>query len=273
MSRAPIGLFDSGVGGLSVYREVRRLLPHENLIYLADQAHVPYGPRSLEEIRRFAEGLTRFLVAREAKAVVVACNTASAAALKELRAAFPTLPFIGLEPAVKPAAEHSRTRTIGVIATPATFQGQLFASVVDRFAQDVRVVTQTCPGLVDEIERGNLDGPAVARILEPALAPLHEAGIDSLVLGCTHYPFVVPAIRRILGEAVEIVDPAPAIARQVQRVLGERGLLNPSRDAGSEWFATSGERARLERALMSLIGVRSPVHSLKWLEEGLVESG
>jgi glutamate racemase len=272
MSHAPIGLFDSGVGGLSVYREVRRLLPHENLIYLADQAHVPYGPRTLEEIRRFSEGLTRFLLAREAKAIVVACNTASAAALKELRATFPETPFIGMEPAVKPAAERSRTRTIGVIATPATFQGQLFASVVDRFAQGVRVVTQTCPGLVDEIERGNLDGPPVTRILEPALAPLREAGIDRLVLGCTHYPFVVPAIRRILGQAVEIVDPAPAVARQVQRVLDERGVPNSSLDPGSEWFATSGERARFERALVSLLGVRSPVQSLKWLEEGLAEA-
>ncbi len=272
MSRAPIGLFDSGVGGLTVYREVRRLLPHENLIYLADQAHVPYGPRTLDEIRRFSEGLTRFLITREVKAVVVACNTASAAALKELRASFPALPFIGMEPAVKPAAEHSRTRTIGVIATPATFQGQLFASVVDRFAQDVRVVTQTCPGLVDEIERGNLDGPAVTRILEPALAPLHEAGIDMLVLACTHYPFVVPAIRRILGDAVEIVDPAPAIARQVQRVLADRSMLNLQGEPGREWFATSGERAHLERALASLIKVRSPVHSLKWLDEGLVET-
>lgn len=272
MSRAPIGLFDSGVGGLSVYREVRRLLPHENLIYLADQAHVPYGPRTLEEIRRFSEGLTRFLLAQQAKAIVVACNTASAAALKELRARFPATPFIGMEPAVKPAAERSRTRTIGVIATPATFQGQLFASLVDRFAQGVRVITQTCPGLVDEIERGHLDGPAVTGILEPALAPLREAGIDRLVLGCTHYPFVVPAIRRILGNAVEIVDPAPAVARQVERVLGERALLNPSLETGSQWFATSGERAQLERALVSLIGVESPVRSLKWLEEGLAEA-
>ena len=198
MSRAPVGLFDSGVGGLSVYREVRRQLPHENLVYVADQAHVPYGPRPLEEVRRFAEGITRFLLARGAKAIVVACNTASAAALKELRTRFPQTPFIGMEPAVKPAAEHSRSRTIGVIATPATFQGELFASVVDRFAKDVKVMTQTCPGLVDEIEKGTLDGPSVTRILEPALAPLREAGIDSLVLGCTHYPFVVPAIRRIL---------------------------------------------------------------------------
>jgi glutamate racemase len=273
MSHAPVGLFDSGVGGLSVHREVRRQLPHENLIYVADQAHVPYGPRPLDEVRRFAEGITRFLLARGAKAIVVACNTASAAALKELRARFPETPFIGMEPAVKPAAEHSRSRTIGVIATPATFQGELFASVVDRFAKDVKVLTQTCPGLVDEIEKGTLDGPSVTRILEPALAPLREAGIDMLVLACTHYPFVVPAIRRILGAAVEIVDPAPSVARQVKRVLQERSLANEAPDPGSEWFATSGERAPLERALASLLGVQSPVHSLKWLEEGLVEAG
>jgi glutamate racemase len=272
MSLAPIGLFDSGVGGLSVYREIRRRLPHEDLIVLADQAHVPYGARPLEEVRGFAVGITRFLVAHGAKAIIVACNTASAAALKELRAGFPTVPFIGMEPAVKPAAEHSRTRVIGVIATPATFQGQLFASVVDRFAQGVRLITQTCPGLVDEIEQGHLDGPRVTRILEPALAPLREAGIDRLVIGCTHYPFVVPAIRRILGEAVEIVDPAPAVARQVERVLEERGLASPGKARGGDWFATSGERALLERALASLIGVQSMVHSLKWTQEGLLEA-
>jgi len=273
MSHAPIGLFDSGVGGLSVYREIRRRLPHENLMVLADQGHVPYGARPLEEVRGFAVGLTRFLLGRGAKAIVVACNTASAAALQELRAGFPQVPFIGMEPAVKPAAEHSRTRVIGVIATPATFQGELFASVVDRFAQGVRVITQTCPGLVDEIEQGHLDGPRVTRILETALAPLREAGIDRLVIACTHYPFVVPAMRRILGEAVEIVDPAPAVARQVERVLSERGLSNPESAPGTDWFATSGERARFERALASLIEVESPVHSLKWLEEGLAEAG
>lgn len=273
MSLAPIGLFDSGVGGLSVYRELRRQLPHENLIVLADQAHVPYGARPLEEVRSFAFGITRFLVGRGAKAIVVACNTASAAALKDLRTAFPEIPFIGMEPAVKPAAQHTRTRVIGVIATPATFQGELFASVVDRFAQGVHVITQTCPGLVDEIEQGHLDGPRVTRILEPALAPLHQAGIDRLVIGCTHFPFVVPVIRRILGEAVEIVDPAPAVARQVERVLRERAALNASPEAGSDWFATSGERAQLERALVALLGLRSPAYSLKWLEEGLAETG
>lgn len=272
MSHAPIGLFDSGVGGLSVYREIRRRLPHENLIVLADQAHVPYGARPLEEVRGFAFGLTRFLLARGAKAIVVACNTASAAALKELRTGFPEVPFVGMEPAVRPAAEHSRTRVIGVIATPATFQGQLFASVVDRFAQDVRVITQTCPGLVDEIEQGHLDGPRVTRILEPALAPLREAGIDWLVIACTHYPFVIPAIRRILGEAVEIVDPGPAVARQVERVLTERGLASPASAPGGDWFATSGERALLERALASLMGVQSRVHRLKWVQEELLEA-
>ena len=151
-SIAPIGIFDSGVGGLSVLRAVRQALPQEALIYLADQAHVPYGPRPVEQVRTFAEGITRYLLSQGAKLIVVACNTASAAALHSLRQAFPELPFVGMEPAVKPAAEHTQTGVVGVLATPATFQGALYASVIERFASGVTVLQDTCPGLVMEIE-------------------------------------------------------------------------------------------------------------------------
>ena len=158
-TQAPIGVFNSGVGGLSVLRPLRQQLPAESFVFFADQAHVPYGPRPLEEVRRFSVGITRFLIEQGARLIVVACNTASAAALQHLRDSFPGIRFVGMEPAVKPAAEQSRTRAVGVLATPATFQGALFASVVERFAQGVSVLPQTLPGLVERIEAGDLDGP------------------------------------------------------------------------------------------------------------------
>lgn len=223
----PIGVFDSGVGGLSVLRALRRELPHEHLLYLADQAHVPYGPRPLLEVRRFAEGITRFLLDQGAKAIVVACNTASAAALHYLRQRYPDLPFVGMEPAVKPAAEQTQTGVVGVLATPATFQGQLYASVVERFAQGTALLEHTCPGLVQQIEKGDLDGPETRAILEEALTPMLAQGMDTVVLGCTHYPFVIPLIEQIVGPGVRVIDPAPAVARQTRRVLAAREALRP----------------------------------------------
>jgi glutamate racemase len=180
MRRHPIGIFDSGVGGLSVLREIRAILPAEDLLYFADQAHVPYGPRALSEVRAFSQEIAHFLIDQGSKIIVVACNTASAAALKYLRVTFPRTPFVGMEPAVKPAAAASSNRIIGVIATEATFQGELFASVVERFAQGVRVLTQTCPGLVEMIEAGDLDGPEVTSLLRKRLGPLQQEGIDAL---------------------------------------------------------------------------------------------
>jgi glutamate racemase len=229
---APIGIFDSGVGGLSILRSIAALLPHEDLLYIADHAHVPYGDRQLPEVRGFAEGVTRFFRSRGAKLVVVACNTASAAALHPLRARFPELSFVGMEPAVKPAAEQTARGVVGVIATEATFQGELYASVVARFAAGVEVHARPCPGLVELIETGRIDGPAVEACLRPALADLSEAGIDRLALACTHYPYVRTAIERILGDGVTVIDPAEAIARQVRRVLQAEGLLAASGSAG-----------------------------------------
>jgi glutamate racemase len=182
----PIGVFDSGVGGLSVLQAIRREIPQEDLLFLADQAHVPYGPRPLLEVRRFAETITRYLLSQGARIVVVACNAASAAALHYLRETFPGVPFVGMEPAVKPAAESTHSGVVGVLATPATFQGALYASVIERFAQGVTVLQDTCPGLVGEIEAGRLDGFEARRILENALQPMLAQGIDTIVLGCTH---------------------------------------------------------------------------------------
>jgi glutamate racemase len=264
MSNAPIGVFDSGVGGLSILRQIRTLLPGEDVLFFADQGHVPYGPRPLDEVRRFSIGITRFLIGQGAKLIVVACNTASAGALKELRAAFPAMPFVGMEPAVKPAAEQTRTRTVGVLATPATFQGELFASVVERFAQGVRVLSQTLPGLVERIEAGDLDGPETQRILRDAVLPLVAQGADTLVLACTHYPFVIPAIAEIAGPGVHVIDPSPAIARQAARLLEERGLRARRGGSGAITLVTSGDPARLREMAGWLIGEAGEARQAYW---------
>jgi glutamate racemase len=221
-----IGLFDSGLGGLSVLRAVRAALPQARLLYLGDSAHVPYGARPLAEVRGFAEGITRFLRAQGAGLIVVACNAASAAALAALRQSpeFADLPFVGMEPAVKPAAETTRTGVVGVLATPATFQGELYASVVERFAQGVTVLKQECPGLVQQIEAGAVDTAETEAMLRGWVEPMLAQGIDALVLGCTHYPFVIPLLNRICGPEVRVIDPAPAVARQVARVWTAQGF-------------------------------------------------
>ncbi len=264
----PIGVFDSGVGGLSVLRAIRYQLPAEPVLYLADQAHVPYGPRDQSEIRTFAVGITRFLLAQGAKLIVVACNTASAAALHELRHIFPKVPFVGMEPAVKPAAETTHSGAVGVLATPTTFAGDLYASVVERFARDVTILTDTCPGLVEEIEAGNLDTPAVRKILTEALRPMLARGIDTVVLGCTHYPFVIPLIESIAGPDVRVIDPAPAIARQTRRLLAECGWLNFASQVGNLQFYTSDEPEELAETLPRLLGETGPVSPVTWDDQG-----
>ena len=269
-SAAPVGIFDSGVGGLSVLREIRIQLPHEDLIFFADQAHVPYGPRSLEQVRAFSEAITRFLLDHGAKLIVVACNAASAAALYHLRETFPEIPFVGMEPAVKPAAEQTQSGVVGVLATPATFQGELYASVVERFASDVIVLQDTCPGLVAQIEKGELDTPATCAILENALSPMLAQNIDRVVLGCTHYPFVIPLIQEIVGPHVKVIDPAPAVARQVGRVLVSSGLQTSESTPGQVEYLTSGDPAKLAVLLPHLLGIQSLVKEVFW-QDGCVK--
>ncbi len=251
----PIGVFDSGVGGLSVWREIVRQLPHRDIVYLADQAHVPYGSRRLAEVRELSEGITHFLLDHGASIIVVACNTASAAALHHLRRTFPGVPFVGMEPAVKPAVERTGNGVVGVIATQATFQGKLFASLVERYAGDVRVLTQVCPGLVEAVETGALNTAGTLALLREYLAPLAEAGVDQLVLGCTHYPFLRPAIEQIMGAGVAVIDPAPAVARQTARVLAQ---LGPESDQNikADWiFHTSGDAAAFAATLERLLSL------------------
>lgn len=260
----PIGVFDSGVGGLSVLRAIHQAYPEESLIYLADQDHVPYGPRTLEQVRGFSEAITRYLLGQDAKMIVVACNTASAAALHYLRRTFPHVPFVGMEPAVRPAAEHTQTGVVGVLATVATFQGALYASVIERFANGVIVLQDTCPGLVNQIEAGKLEAPETRAILEAALHPMLAQGIDTVVLGCTHYPFVIPAIQEVVGPKVRVIDPAPAVARQVGRILDLQLLRAPVGQDGGIRVITSGEPSRLESHLSLLIGISAGVELVRW---------
>jgi glutamate racemase len=292
---SPIGVFDSGVGGLSVLRAIRQQMPAEPVIFLADQAHVPYGPRSLEQVRAFSESITRYLLGRGCKLIVVACNAASAAALRVLRQKFPDTPFVGMEPAVKPAAEYTRTGVVGVLATPATFQGALYASVVERFAKGVTLLQHTCPGLVTQIEAGHLDTSQARLILEEALRPMLAQGIDTVVLGCTHYPFVIPLIQAITGPGVRVIDPAPAVARQVGRLLHAHGWLiqegvspslspifpslsdtgpgagvNPALVPAPVEFFTTGEAARLQSLLPRLLGEDGKVRQLQWDEAAIL---
>lgn len=269
---APIGLFDSGVGGISVLRAIRRNQPYEGLLYLADQAHVPYGSRPLEEVRSFSEHITRYLLAQGAKMIVVACNTASAAALHYLRQRFRQVPFVGMEPAVKPAAERTQTGVVGVLATPATFQGALYASVIERFANGVTVLQHTCPGLVGQIEAGHLEDTETRAILEKALRPMLSQGIDTVVLGCTHYPFVIPVIQDIVGPEVRVIDPAPAIARQVGRLLDKHQLGAPEDRSGKVRILTTGSAARAGELINNLLDEAAKVEHLDWSNGYLTSS-
>jgi glutamate racemase len=270
-SISPIGIFDSGVGGLSVLRAIRAQMPEESVIYFGDQGHIPYGPRPMEQIRDFSEAISNFLLQHHAKLIVVACNTASAAALKYLREKFPDVQFVGMEPAVKPAAEQTSTGKVGVLATPATFQGALYASVVERFANGVELFQNTCNGLVQEIEHGNLEGDETRRILEDALLPMLEKNIDTVVLGCTHYPFVIPLIQEIVGEKVRVIDPAPAVAKQVKRLLEAGGMKTQSSVRGEVKLYTSGDVTSLKSLLPLLLGENGLIERVEWVDDSQIK--
>lgn len=271
-SAAVIGVFDSGVGGLSVLRAIHLELPGQPAIYFADQANVPYGMRPTNEVRAFSEEITRFLLDAGAELIVVACNTASAAALHHLREVFPSVVFVGMEPAVKPAAETTGSGVVGVLATPATFQGALYASVVERFAGGVRLIQDTCPGLVAEIEAGKIKSAEAREILNQALGPMLASGIDTVVLGCTHYPFIIPVIREIVGPQIRVIDPAPAIAKQVRRRLSAQDSIIAAHGAATSTelstftYYTSGDIEKFDWVASLLM--KSPVVSRKvdWIE-------
>lgn len=267
-----LGLFDSGVGGLSVWREVVQQLPHENSLYLADQAHVPYGPRPMEEIVAFSQAITRFLLDHGCRVIAIVCNAASAAALHKLRQQFPQLAFVGMEPAVKPAAENTHTHKVGVLATPVTFQGELFAGLVERFGADIELFKQVCPGLVEQVEAGRLDTPDTHTMLCRYLAPMLEAGVDTIVLGCTHYPFLLPLIQSIAGPQVRVIDPSPAVARQIRRILAQQEPLSPSGKLGQHRFYTTGDAQAFSKTLELLTGVSGQdVRAARWSAGRVIE--
>lgn len=261
VSNAPIGVFDSGVGGLSVLREIRALLPHESLLYVADSGHVPYGEKSPEFIRERCRVLAEFLLAQGAKALVLACNTATAAAVADLRERYPALPIVGMEPAVKPAAAATRSGVVGVLATTGTLKSAKFAALLDRFANDVRVITQPCPGLVECIEAGELQAPATRELLQGYVTPLLAEGCDTLILGCTHYPFLRPLLSELVPASVTLIDTGAAVARQLQRLLSRHDLL-ATLQARETRYWSSGEPAQLRRVLPILLGEKAQVLSI-----------
>mgnify|MGYP001026504304 CR=1 FL=1 len=258
-SERPIGVFDSGVGGLSVLREIRRELPYEDLLYVADSAHAPYGDQPLEAIEARAIAIAEFLLEHDAKALVVACNTATGAAARLLRARF-AVPVIAMEPAVKPAVAQSRSGVVGVLATRQTLASAKFSHLLANHG-GAEVLTQACPGLVERVEAGDLEGEGTRALLAEYLEPLLSRGADTLVLGCTHYPHLAPLITGLAGPEVQVLDSGRAVARQVRRRLAEAGLLAPPR-AGGDFFWTSGQPAQLRQVMERLWGARIELRSL-----------
>ncbi|MBQ9194859.1 MAG: glutamate racemase [Bacteroidales bacterium] len=221
---ASIGIFDSGSGGLSVYRELRKILPRERYLYFSDNAHCPYGEKSAAYIQDRARVITDILLGMGADIIVVACNTATAAAIAALREEYPAVPFIGMEPAVKPAALGTESGVIGVLATAGTLKGSKYLNTRGQYEDNVKIVEHVGQGFVELVEGGILDGPEAEATVRASLKPLLDAGADRIVLGCTHYPFLQPVIERLAGPGVQVIDPAPAVARQTLHVLQEKGI-------------------------------------------------
>jgi glutamate racemase len=242
-TRAPVGVFDSGVGGLSVLRHIRTLLPAEPLLYLADHAWCPYGPRPAAEVRARARVVTDWLLGEGAKAVVVACNTATAYAVAELREAFePRVPIIGMEPAVKPAAAATRNGVVGVLATAGTLASTRWSALLERFAAGVEVISRPSPELVALVEAGEIDSARARATVAHCLTPLLESGADTVILGCTHFPPLRPLIEEIAGPRLAVIDTGPAVARQVRRRLTAQGLLSPPGPPGVVRILVTGDR-------------------------------
>ncbi len=251
MNNQPIGIFDSGVGGLSVWQELVKVLPLEPIVYLADTAHCPYGPRPETEIIALCEKNVEFLLSHQCKLIVVACNTATAAAIDTLRSKY-DIPFVGMEPAIKPAALHSKTGKVGVLATQGTVQGKLFQSTSNKFASHVEVMVKIGHGLVEVVEAGKADTAEAETLLRKYIEPMLEKGVDHLVLGCTHYPFLRSVIGRITGDKVTIVDPAGAVALQTQRVLSDKQLLSSDGQPPSYHFHDTGNTISLKHIIRQI---------------------
>ena len=278
-SNAPIGVFDSGVGGLSVLRHIHAQLPNEHLLYFADSGFAPYGDKPEHVVAERSLAIAAFLVARGAKALVVACNTATVAAIRLIREHYPDMPIVGVEPGLKPAAAASRNGKVGVLATECTLGGAKFLQLREQvaLASEVEFLLQGCTGLADQIELGELDSAATTAMLERYIVPLLDQGADTLVLGCTHYPFVTATIDAIVRGAtprdVVLIDTGDAVARQLARLLAAAGLTNPGgqQPARIEGF-TSASAAALSVAFSNLLGIAAPVSEVELAGKSLVQA-
>ena len=250
----PVGVFDSGVGGLSVLREIRNELPCEDLLYVADSGYAPYGDRAQEFIQTRATEIVRFLVGQHAKAVVVACNTATGVAIDTLRSQF-SIPLVAIEPAVKPAASMTKSGVVGILATTQTLSSSKFTRLLAGYSDKVRFLVQPCPGLVEQVEKGEWSSHATRTLVEQYVLPLLEQGADTIVLGCTHYPFLDRVIRSVAGLEVAVVDPAVAVARELRRRLQMQDLLSRDNRTGTDRFWTSGSPDEVQ-AVMDLIWMK-----------------
>ncbi|MEJ2619846.1 MAG: glutamate racemase [Candidatus Thiodiazotropha sp.] len=259
-SEAPIGIFDSGIGGLSVLRHIRSLLPNEHLIYVSDRAHLPYGDKDTDFIVERSRTITQFLISKNVKAVVIACNTATAAAVKVLRETY-QLPIIGMEPGVKPAIMQSHSGIVGVLATHGTLNSHKFKMLLDDHAEGSEVIICPCEGWVEAIEQNGHDHRITRQIISQQLQPILHRGVDTLVLGCTHYPFVKNMIADEAGPDISIIDTGPAVAKQLARQLSAHGLLSELTDPGSEAFWCSAPanqtQERIERLLNNQVLVQA----------------
>ena len=256
-----IGIMDSGVGGISVLKHIHALLPNEDLIYLADSKYAPYGNKTPEDIIQRCLILSDDLLRKNVKAIVVACNTATAAAIDTLRETF-DIPIIGMEPAVKPAAEASKNGIIGVLATVGTLKSAQFAALLESYGRNVKVVTQACLGLVECIERGELDTPETKALIRQYTAPLLAEDADTIVLGCTHYPFIAHVIQEIVGDQIILIDTGAAVAKQLKRQLEEKGLLSTSQEKAEVHFWTNSESENAEQVTEKLWGNHVEEHRL-----------
>ncbi|HEY2599570.1 MAG TPA: glutamate racemase [Candidatus Dormibacteraeota bacterium] len=252
MSNAPIGIFDSGVGGLSVLRDIRAALPAESIEYVADSANAPWGDKPADFIRLRGLEIAGFLVGQGVKAIVIGSNTGTAGSAEALRATL-TMPVIAIEPGIKPAAAATRSGVVGAIVTTTMGASDRMASLLDRFGRNVRVISVPVPGLVEHVEAADLDGAEIRRLVENYVRPLLDQGADTIVLGSTHYVFLRPLIAEIAGQDVTIVDTGEAVARQLARVLAERGMAAPHEAEGVERFWTSGDPAESARVMSALL--------------------
>lgn len=229
----PIGFFDSGVGGLSVLKEAMKLMPKEDYIYFGDSKNAPYGVREVEDVRKLTYKAVEFLLEKGAKAIVIACNTATSAAVASLRITYPSMPLVGIEPAVKPAVNLKREGPIIIMATPVTLKEKKFNNLIERYRQDAQIIPMPCPGLMDFIESGNVNGREVQEYIRDKYEPFKGKKIGSIVLGCTHYPFIKPVIEDILGEDIPIIDGGFGTSVELMRRIKEKGLINDSLTEGN----------------------------------------